>query len=68
MYLFIEKVLRGGKRHRKANNKHMKNYDPEKPSIFIYTYLDMNNLHGCGMRDYLPYGAFKWLKMLIILM
>ena len=43
MYLFIEKWLRGGisyiaKRYAKANNKHMKNYDPTKPSKFI-TYL-----------------------------
>ena len=22
----------------------------------------MNNLYGCGMSDYLPYGVFKWLK------
>ena len=22
----------------------------------------MNNLHGCEMNDYLPYGGFKWLK------
>ena len=57
IYQFIEKGLRGGisyiaKRHAKANN--------------IYThinicipYLDMNNLYGCGMSDYLPYGVFK---------
>ena len=37
MYLFIEKGLRGGisytaKRHSKANNKYIKNYDPKKPS------------------------------------
>ena len=25
-------------------------------------YLDMNNLYGCGMSDYLPYGGFKWIK------
>ena len=46
MYLFIEKVLRGGiskivKRYAKANNKCMKDYDPKKPSKFI-TQLDMN--------------------------
>ena len=50
MYLFTEKGLRGGifhiaKRYAKANNKHMKNYDPKKHSKFI-TYLDMNNLYG----------------------
>ena len=65
-YLFIEKGLRGGisyiaKRYAKANNKYMKNYDPTKPSIYI-PYLGMNNLYGCEMNDYLPYGGFKWLK------
>ena len=65
-YLFIEKGLRGGisyiaKRYAKANNKYMNDYDPEKPSTFI-TYLDMNNLYGWAMSEYLPYEAFKWLK------
>ena len=66
MYLFVEKRLRGGvsyivKRHSKANNKHIKNYDPTKPSKYI-SYLDMNNLYGWGMSVYPPYGGFKWLK------
>ena len=66
MYLFIEKGLRGGisyiaKRYSKANNKCMKNYDPKKPSKFV-TYLDMNNLCGWAMSDYLPSGGFKRLK------
>ena len=66
MYLFIEKGLRGGisyiaKRHAKANNKHMRDYDPKKPSTFI-TYLDMNNLYGWAMSEYLHYSEFKWLK------
>ena len=26
------------------------------------TYLDMNNLYGWAMGEYLPYGGFKWLK------
>ena len=39
----------------------MKNYDPTKPSKFI-SYLDLNNLHGLAMSEYLPYGGFKWLK------
>ena len=64
--LFIEKGLRGGisyiaKRYAKANNKYTNDYDLKKPSKFI-TYLDMNNLHGCGLTAYLPYGKFKWLK------
>ena len=39
----------------------MKDYDPKKPSKFIL-YLDMNNLYGWAMSEYLPYGGFKWLK------
>ena len=50
MYLFIDKLLRGGisfiaKRYVEANNKYMKDYDPKKPLTFI-TYLDINNLYG----------------------
>ena len=65
-YLFIEKGSRGGisyiaKRHTKANNKYMTDYDPEKPSTFI-TYLDKNNLYGWAMSEYLPYGEFEWLE------
>ena len=66
-YLFFEKGLRRGlsyiaKRYAKANNKYMNDYDPKKPSKLI-TYLDMNNLHGWAMSEYLPYGEFKWLKI-----
>ena len=44
---FIEKGMRGGisyicKRHSRANNKYMKNYDSNKESKFIM-YWDMNN-------------------------
>ena len=65
-YLFIEKGLRGGisyiaKEYAKANNKCMKVYDSKEPSKFI-TYLDMNNLYGWAMSEYLPYGGYKWLK------
>ena len=65
-HLYIEKGLRGGiscifKRYSKANNKYLNNYDPKKESTFI-TYLDMNNLYGWAMSEYLPYGGFKWLK------
>ena len=66
MYLFIGKGLRGGisyiaKKHTKANNKYMEDYDPKKPSTFII-YLDINNLYGWTMSEYLPYGRFEWLK------
>ena len=65
-YLFIEKGLRGGisyiaKRYAKANNKYINDYDPKKPSTFI-SYLDMNNLYGWTMSQYLPYEGFTWLK------
>ena len=63
MYLFTEKGLRGGisyiiKRYAKANNKYTRDDDPKKPSTFI-TYLDMNNLCGWALSEYLPYGEFK---------
>ena len=65
-YLFIEKGLRGGtsyitKRYAKENNKYMNDYDPKKQSAFL-SYLDMNNLYGWAMIEYLPYEGFKWLK------
>ena len=65
-YLFIEKGLRGGisyiaKRYAKANNKYINYYDPKKQSTFI-SFLDMNNLYGWAMSEYLPDEEFKWLK------
>ena len=65
-YLFIEKGLRGRtsyitKRYAKANNKYINYYDSKKQSTFISN-LDMNNLHGWAMSEYLPYEEFKWLK------
>ena len=66
MYLFIEKGLREGisyivKRYARANNKYKEVCDPKKSSTSL-TYLDMNNLYGCAMSEYLPYSEFKWLK------
>ena len=65
-YLFIEKGLKGetsyiAKRYAKANNKSINDYDPKKQSPFI-PYLDMNNLYGWVMSEYLPYKVFNWLK------
>ena len=65
-YLFIEKGTRGGisyiaKRHGKANNKYMNDYNPEEPSTFK-TYLNKNNLYGWAMSEYLPYEKFEWVK------
>ena len=39
----------------------MNDYDPKKQSTFI-SYLDMNNLYGWAMCEYLLYEGFKWLK------
>ena len=65
MHLFIEKGMRGGismvsKRHAKANNKYVKDYNPEKEDNHIM-YLDANNLYGHSMSQPLPYGGFKWI-------
>ena len=49
------------KRHAKANNKYMKNYDSTKLSKFV-TCLNMSNLYGWAVSRYIPYGRFKWLK------
>ena len=43
------------------DNKYLNDYDPKKPSTFI-SYLDMNNLYGWTVSEYLPYEGFKWLK------
>ena len=45
----------------KANNKYMKCYDSSEESKYI-TYLDLNDLYGWAMRQYLPYSRFKWLN------
>ena len=65
-FLFIEKGLSRGisyiaKKYAKANNKYINDYDPKKQSALI-SYLDMNNLYGWAMSEYLPYGGFNWLK------
>ena len=62
---FIEKGMRGGistitHRHVVANNKYMKNYDPQKESSYI-SYLDANNLYGWAMSQKLPTGDFRWI-------
>ena len=64
IHLFIEKGMRGGiscvlkrdsisKRDSKVNNKYCPDYDDKKPKYCII-YLDMNNLYGHAMSQYLP--------------
>ena len=66
MLLMIEKGIRGGisnvfKKYAKANNRFMKNFDPEEKSSFI-VYLDANNLYGWAMSKPLPVGEFEWMS------
>ena len=68
MLMMFERGIRGGmthiaKRYSEANNKYMKNYNPDKPSKFIQ-YLDANNLYGWAMSQSLPVGGFKWMSNL----
>ena len=54
-YMFFEQRMRGGvtyinKRYcQTSKNKHI-------------LYLDMNNLYGCAMSQYLPISNFQWVK------
>ena len=66
MLMMFEKGTRGGiihlsKRYAEANNKYMKDYNPDKPSTYIQ-YLDANNLYGWAMSQSLPTHGFKWMK------
>ena len=65
MCRFFERQIRGGVStvfHRLswANNKFMKDFDPEKKSKFI-VYLDANSLYPTAMMQPLPVGEFEWL-------
>ena len=65
MHLFIEKGMVGGisyiaNRYAKANNKYMKNYDPNLEDECIM-YFDANNLYGWTMSQCLHYGGFRWI-------
>ena len=58
-YEDFEKGIRGGVsmcivRHAKANNKYLHDYNPKKPSSYIF-YVDENNLYGNSMSKDLPY-------------
>ena len=68
MLMMFERGKRGGitrisKRYAEANNKYMKDYNPDKPSTYIQ-YLDANNLYGWAMSQSLPTHGFKWMKNL----
>ena len=64
--MMFERGIRGGithisKRYAEANNKYMKDYNPNKPNSYIQ-YLDANNLYGWEMSQKLPTHGFKWLS------
>ena len=54
-YMFFEQGMRGGVSY--IN----KRYSKASKNVNIL-YLDMNNLHGHAMSQYLPYANFKWVK------
>ena len=54
-YMFFEHGMRGGVSY--IN----KRYSEASKDVNIL-YLDMNNLYGCAMSQYLPISKFKWVK------
>ena len=54
-YIFFEQGMRGGVSYTNERcTEASKNVD--------ILYLDMNNLYGYAMSQYLPYANFKWIK------
>ena len=57
----IERHKRGGlcfvgsKRHVRANNHYLEDFDASKPENYLM-YWDANNLYGWAMSQYLPYA------------
>ena len=68
MLMMFETGIRGGishisKRYAEANNKYMKDYNPDEGSTYIQ-YLDANNLYGWAMSQSPSTHGFKWMKNL----
>ena len=64
--MMFERGIRGGishisKRYAEANNKYMKDYNPDVESTYIQ-YLDANNLYGWAMSQQLPTHGFSWMR------
>ncbi|XP_053204035.1 uncharacterized protein LOC128388631 [Panonychus citri] len=64
MLLMIESGIRGGltmvsQRYARANSPELPNYNHEEPVTKIL-YLDVNNLYGYAMSQYLPLDGFEW--------
>jgi len=66
IYLFLENSIRGGvsmisHRSSTANNPLVEGFDESQPQKYIL-YLDMNNLYGFSMKQYLPQSDFRFLS------
>ncbi|GBL71224.1 hypothetical protein AVEN_264230-1 [Araneus ventricosus] len=67
-YIWLESQMRGGiclvgKRYAKANNPFLvSDYDPSQAHSYILA-LDIVNLYGYAMSQFLPYGSFYWLSL-----
>ena len=48
------------KRQAVANNKYMRDYNPNEESVYIL-YWDANNLYGWAMSEPLPTHGFEWM-------
>ncbi|KAB0804470.1 hypothetical protein PPYR_01440 [Photinus pyralis] len=62
--MFIEKGIRGGitqcsTRYAKANNPFMKDYNSDLDTMYLL-YLDINNLYGATICNFLPFGEFSF--------
>ncbi|GFX34091.1 uncharacterized protein TNCV_1698391 [Trichonephila clavipes] len=67
-YIWLESQVRRGiclvsKRYARANNPYLSSiYDPSNPHSYILA-LDIVNLYGYAMSQFLPYGDFYWLSL-----
>lgn len=63
---FFKRGVRGGISqimHKKvvANNKFLKDYDPQKPPMSLF-YIDANNLYSLALSDFLPHKNYEWMS------
>ena len=64
-FLFVKSEIRDGigvisHRHAKANRPDLPEYD-ESQQLHHLLYLDVNNLYGLAMMQFLPVSDFKWM-------
>ena len=51
-------------RYTKTNNKHLKDYDKSKESLYIQ-YWDANNLYGWEILQKLPVNGLEWVENIL---